>query len=65
MYRLCSASLVRKQDNLARIEAEAYAECHFNPEINAISRQMNVCGHKHHLCEAEPPESPTHQPTIN
>lgn len=65
MYRLCSAALLRKQDNIARIEAEAYAECHFNPEINQISRQMNSNGHKHHLCEVPRPQSPTHQPVIN
>lgn len=65
MHRLCSAALLTKQNKLARIEEEAYAECRFNPEINQISRLMNSSGHKHHLCPVPQPPSPTHQPAIN
>lgn len=33
-FRMVNTPLIKKADRLSQIEAEAYAECCFNPEIN-------------------------------
>ncbi len=64
-FRMIQTPILRKAEAVEIVEAELYAECCFNPEINDISRHMHGGGQKHHICEFKQPESPTYRPVIN
>jgi len=36
-----NAPVMKRAGKIMEMEAEVYAECRFNPEINEISKQMN------------------------
>jgi hypothetical protein len=47
------------------VEAELYAECSFNPEINPLSREMVGHPSKPHCCPTPLKAEPSHKPSIN